>query len=113
MNGVSEYATSAHPTRHDGGDRCRGRSFGSCRLWLVGQQRLVGQQLAARRAVVLPAAGLAIRGALPKPLFSYMTSSGRLFVPLLFMFRSPEVNNNWAWVGRILPSARRSKTGED
>src|SRR6266704_1019550 len=42
-----------------------------------------------------------------------MTSSGRLFVPLLFMFCSPEVNNNWAWVGRILPSARRSKTGED
>jgi hypothetical protein len=36
--------------------------------------------------------------------FTYMTSSGRLLVPFLFTFCSPEVNINGVG-GRVLPSA--------
>jgi hypothetical protein len=36
--------------------------------------------------------------------FTHMTSSGRLYVPFLFSFCSPEVNNNGVGT-RALPSA--------
>jgi len=43
--------------------------------------------------------------------FTYMTSSGRLLVPFLFSFCSPEVNNNGVG-NRVLPSAGWSRTRE-
>ena len=63
----------------------------------------------------IPAAVSAIDGsswpALNPFVFTYLTSSGRLFVPLLFSFCSPEVIINGV-DSRVLPSAGRSRTRE-